>query len=131
MAEVVPKGRAEKLRFFQQRRGAWALHAAELGLPPAAIAEMEATLDAATAAAERQYDALSKARSATLAFNTALDALAGVGSKMLKRIKATAAAEAGGEGGENRVYALAQIGPPADPSPVAPPGIATTFAAQL
>jgi hypothetical protein len=122
---VVPRNQAEKITYFQSHVDQFAAHAAEIGTTEAAVAELAARAEAARAAYAAAGAARQRARAATLDLKLALDALDAAGQSVLGQVRARAAVA--GEA----VYPVAQIRPPAKPSPLGPPGTPADFAVQL
>lgn len=114
---LVPVKLAEKITFFKCRLGAFAEHAAELGLTEAEVADLQAKVDAARAAQLAQGRALSAARSATGAYNLAVDAMSKAGAAAIMKIRGQAEST-----GDPKVYQLALIPPIAKRSPIDAPG---------
>jgi len=123
---VIPKTPAKKIYFFQALLTPWAEHADAIGLSAEEVAEVEAKLDAAKAAFAAQQMARDAARSATLTFHLAAEALAKSGSNAILKIRATAAAA-----DDVSIYPLASLPMPKKGSPVDAPGKPENFTAAL
>ena len=114
---ILPDTRIGKVQFFETRLSAWDARAAEIGLDPTEVAELESRTQAARQAYLAAHMARIAARSATNQWHMAAADLADYGSNLLQKIKATASSAP-----DNRVYSAALIPPPADPSPLGAPG---------
>ena len=123
---VIPKSPTDKIRFYQTRIAKWAENYSLIGLDAGEVADIEAKILAAREARQAQRIAQQTARSATLAFHQAADALAiAGGSAVLKvRSKATRTDDA-------KVYVLASLPRPKKASPVDAPGQPTQFKVEL
>ena len=114
---VIPASRLGKIEFYESHLQAWATNAASIGLDPAAVLAFQTLVTNARSAyldAEMKREA---SKAATLTFHEDTDAMATIGSALMKNIRAYA--ESTDDPG---VYALAQIPAPSQPSPVGPPG---------
>ena len=122
---LVPDDKGGRIGFFESHLGKWAENADELGFSPAQIAEMEALTQSARAALREQGMAQNAAMAATNKLRLALDAMMTAGALMIRQVRTRAAAE--GEG----MYSLANIDPPAKPSPIGAPGKPDNFKVSL
>ena len=113
---IVPRNNAEKLSYFEAHVGKWLQHAGEIGTSTEQVEALQVKLQSARAALIAQRAAQDKARSATAAFNGALDEVAAAGAAIIQQIRT--AARSGG----NEVYTLANVPAPGRPAPIAPPG---------
>jgi hypothetical protein len=125
---IVPVPRAKKITFFQVRLEPWADSAAQIGLEEADVALMTDLVAEAKAAQMAARQARSAARCATDRYRSAIQKMCGHGSDCIRKIKARAAAAGGNF---NDVYAKSLIPPPAQSSPLPPPGMPTNFRAEL
>jgi hypothetical protein len=123
---LVPDAKADKITFFQSRIASWTDHAAEIGTSPEAVADLMGKTNDARAALIEQGAAQDAAQSATLRLNIAIDAMATAGANIIKQIRTQAATT--GDGG---VYSLANIPPPAEPSPIGAPGQPVQFSFKV
>ncbi|HSI34788.1 MAG TPA: hypothetical protein VK986_14470, partial [Tepidisphaeraceae bacterium] len=122
---LVPDTIDGKIMFFHVRTGPWAAHAAQIGAAPEVVAELAARVADARAKRVAATTARAAAEAATAQLNMAVDALAALGSDVVKQIRAKAAVDGDG------VYALAMLPRPARPSRVPPPGKPESFAVEL
>jgi hypothetical protein len=125
---VIPSKRSEQVTFCESHLPVW--NAA----PPAAIgltAPQIAALNAKTVAARQALSALAAARqaskAATLAFYTACAAMRDEAADLVKFIKAYAESQPN----PLEVYVLAEIDPPAPPTPLPAPGKPKDFLVAL
>lgn len=123
---IVPERLSEKVMFFQSRLGVFAAHAAEIGLSEEDVADLEAKVAAARAAALAQDQAQSAARAATSRYNAAVAALGEAGATAIMKIRTRA--ESTGDVG---VYTLSTIPPIAARSPMPAPGTPTELKSRL
>jgi hypothetical protein len=122
---TVPKGRIDRVRFYQSHVSVWAAHAQALGTSDERVAELAAITAEARQAYQDQLQAQSAARAATQRFNELVRQLRQSGSSIMKQIHGQA-----GQAGDG-IYALASISVPKDRSPIGPPGTPTAFRAEL
>ena len=122
---VVPRNIGPKISFFQTHLAKWQENAGKMGVSEEAVAAVAALVEEAKAAHLAQRAAKQAAQSKTTALYDVIEWLDRAGSTVIQQVRATARTE--GEG----VYVLAQISPPADPAPVAPPGKPERFKAEL
>jgi hypothetical protein len=122
---TVPKGRANRIKFYESRVAKWVENAGEIG----ADSELVATLQAKTLEARQAYRdqcrAQQAARNATARFNQRIKEMAKLGSSVMKLIHATA--ETAGSG----VYPLASLSPPKENAPIPAPGTPYRFQVDL
>ncbi|MEA2711480.1 MAG: hypothetical protein QOF78_4081 [Phycisphaerales bacterium] len=123
---IVPHKPAEKITWFEAHEDPFTTNAVAIGTTAAAVSALVALTTAARAKQVAQAAAQEAARTATNEYKDAVAAMAQAGSDILKAVKAKAAAVGG-----NSVFNLAQIPPPATPSPVGPPGTPTAFKVML
>ena len=122
---LVPESNVGKIEFFTSRLDKWLANAAALGIDAAELAALEAEIHEARAAQLAQRMAQSAARSATLRRNLAIEKMSRRGAAIVQQIRAEASVAGAG------VYSLAQIPPPADASPIGPPGKPQSLKAEL
>lgn len=126
---TVPESRLGRLTFYEGHIPDWTANVGAIGLE----AQQVVDLNALTGAARDAYDAMVIARqaskNATLAWHNAADAMhanPGAGADMIRDIRNFALST-----DDDNVYVLAGIPAPAEPTPVGPPGMPTSFAMQL
>lgn len=123
---IVPDSRIGKITFYEAHATLWKDHALELGLD---VDDATKLLDATTQARAAYNDSIQArdaAKAATQDFYTDTAAMATLGSAMLATIKSFA------ETTQNPgVYSIAQIPPPAAPSPIPAPGTPMDFTVLL
>ena len=112
---------------MEEHSATWQLNAAQLGLTTAQIT----ALTGAVASAQEDYAAAIKARSeskaASLTAQNSLEAALRLTANAIRDIDATAQNNAN----PDSVYVIAQIPPPAPPSPAVPPGTPEAFKVEL
>jgi hypothetical protein len=113
---LVPDGKSKKIEFFKARLDKWELNASEIGTTVEAVDDLAELVQEAREALQAQQVAYSKAQSATLRLNTALDKMGTAGAAIIKQIRARA--DLAGVG----VFPLASIPPRAKPAPIGAPG---------
>jgi hypothetical protein len=121
---TVPSKSVEKIQFFATHHETWAENALEIGTSSAAVAELDALTSTARDMYNAQQMAINAARSATHAFQMAVEAMAKAGANVIAQIRVKAATTDG-------VYSLAMIPAPAQPSPIGEPGKPTQFSIEL
>ena len=122
---TVPKGRADRLAFYQARMATWTEQAEALNLPAGQVEGVREAVLEAKAAKEAQRKAQLAAQSATMRYNAAIDRLGQCGASVMKQIQASA----GFLGSE--VYTKALVSPPAERSPIGPPGMPHSLTTQI
>jgi hypothetical protein len=122
---LVPDAKSDKITFFQTRLAPWSDHASEIGTTPEAVTDLMDKTNNARAALAEQGAAQDTAQAATLKLNLALDAMATAGAAIIGQIRSHASMNGDG------VYSLAQIPPPAAPSPIAAPGKPDRFSFKV
>jgi len=123
---VLPPSRIARLEWFEQRLAAWLADPAAIGLTPDQITQLQSEIDAARTTYTTQQQARNDAMSATVAFYNNEDALAADGRDLIKAIKAFAETS-----NDPNVYVLANVPPPADPTPAGDPGTPTNITTFL
>ena len=121
---IVPNKPADKITWYEAHIAPWTASATQIGSSAPEITALDTLTQTARAKLTAQQAARDAARTATNQLREAVLAMAVAGSDVLKKVKAKAATTAG-------VWDLAQIPPPATPSPVGPPGMPTTFKVTL
>ena len=121
---IVPPKPADKIVWYEAHIAPWTTNAVAIGSSAPEITALNALTETARAKQTAQQAAKDAARTATNQYREAVLAMAVAGSDVLKKVKAKAATTAG-------VWDLAQIPPPATPSPVGPPGMPSTFKVTL
>ncbi len=114
---IVPNTRLGKIEFYEAHIQPWATNATGIGLTQAQVTALMTQTGAARVAYNQAQAARDAARAATQTFYNAVAAMAENGAGLLKTIKSYAETQ-----NDPNVYVLAQIPPPAEPSPVPAPG---------
>jgi hypothetical protein len=123
---TLPKSRDEFFAWAEAHRGAWAQHAAVLGLSAGEIAQYVEALQEARAAAQAQERAMNAAKAATLAAALAEARIRELSSLALATIRLTAA-----RSDDPQIYTLALIAPPRKAAPLPLPGQPFDFKVSL
>ncbi len=123
---VLPDTRLAQIEFFESRITPWALNTAAIGLTAAQVASINALILAARAAYETMIAARNAAKAATAQFYADSDAMRTNGADLIKIIKAFASST-----DDPNVFTIAQIPPPAEPSPQPPPEIPADLQSAL
>lgn len=118
---VVPRNNEAKLSYYVAHLAKWLESASQIGLTTEQVEAFAVKVQAAREMLKAQRMAQSKARSATLGFNLALDEVSVAGSTIIQQIRTAARVN-----GEN-VYSLATVSPPRRRSPIGSPGKPTSF----
>ncbi len=122
---VVPVKQVEKIQWYEDRLTQWTAQAVPIGSTAPVVADLATKTSAARAAFDAQQLIFAQAKAKTLTLNLAVSAMGVAGAGILRQIRAKADI-AGGS-----IYVLAQVPPPAIPTPVPPPGMPTDFTAAL
>src|SRR5690242_804124 len=122
---TVPADALAKIAFYENHDPTWSSHAVAIGSSTTEIAALTTKTTAARDAYNAQQQARLAAKAATLAYYAAVRAMSDAGTDVLKKIRAKAAVDG------ITVYELAQIDPPAPPSPAPPPGMPENFTATI
>ena len=122
---VLPDGKVSKVEFCEQHLATWTSAATQIGTTTVAVGNLETLTEAARAAFNAQKLAQDNAKSATIAFNLAVQSMTTAAADIIKSIK-TKAATAG-----DSVYSLANIPAPANPGPCGPLGTCGDYSATL
>jgi hypothetical protein len=122
---TVPRDIAAKIEWFATHQPIWLTNTAAIGLAAGDAATLLTKVQAAQDARAAQVTAQNAAKSATVTLRSAIDDLSNYGAQLLAKIK-TKALSTG-----DSVYALADVAPPAIPTPMPPPGACTDFVPEL
>ncbi len=114
---VIPNTRIGKIEFYEAHLAAWATNAADIGLDPAAVLAFQTLVSNARTGYLDAEMAREASKAATQNFYIETDAMAAVGSSLIRAIRNYAESN-----DDPSVYTLAQIPAPAEPGPVGPPG---------
>lgn len=117
---VLPNSRIQQIEWFEQRLAAWLANAAAIGLWPAQVTQLQGEIAAARASYMTSQQARNDSKSATVGFYSTSDALVDDGRDLITTIKAFAEAT-----NDPNVYVLANVPPPAEPTPAGPPDTPT------
>lgn len=113
---TTPNRDAELIQFYEDRVNGWNSNASEIGM----TTSQATTVKSATTAARDAFTAASLARAAakdaTVALRNAMNSLKTSGGDAIKTIRAFASAT-----NDPNVFVIAQIPPPAAPTPAKPP----------
>ena len=125
---ILPESRLGRVEFFEAHIAAWVAGAGAntIGLTAAQTTALNAKITAARTAYNAMIVAREASKAATQAFYNAEAALSDNGAALLATIKAFAETTA-----NPNVYVLAQIPPPAQPSPAGAPTNPTDLGAFL
>jgi len=123
---VVPDKNLDAVQFFESHVPVWQAAPTTIGLTPALVTSCDNAAKAARAAYTAQQNTKNAAKAATATYLNSVSALRNIGGDLIKTIKAFADTTS-----NPNVYSLAQIPPPAAPTPLPPPGQPTSFAVQL
>jgi hypothetical protein len=122
---LIPPTIDGKIQFFQSKNSPWTTNSAAIGTSAAAVSALNTKVSTAQTKLAAAIAAREAAKTATTDLKLAVRDMQNAGSDIIKQIRAKAATD-----GDN-VYVLAQIPPPALPSPVPPPGTPTDFIVTL
>lgn len=123
---VVPNSRPDMIAWYAERVAAWAANAANIGLDNSQATALATLINAAQTNEAAAFAARTASRNATVNYHSNADVLKDFGAGLVKTIKAYAEAT-----GNDTVYALASIPPPAKPGPLGPPEQPTNIRAVL
>lgn len=124
---IVPSKNLEALIFCEAHTALFLAQAANIGLSSAQATSFKNAVVAGRAAWDARQNAIEAARVATVAMDDALGAMRRSAGDTIRLIKAFAETQSN----PNTVYNIAQIPPPATPSPAGPPGTPTAFKVGL
>jgi hypothetical protein len=122
---LIPPSVTGTIDYLQSKIDPWTTSATAIGTTTAAVTALAANVAAAQDKLAAQIAAQEAAKAATTDLHLAIRTLRRAGADIVKQIRAKAAT------GGDAVYVLAQIPPPATPSPVPAPGTPTDFSATL
>lgn len=122
---VVPQARAAKIEFCEGHVTTWNLNAVAMGSSVPTITAWQAKVVAARAALTAQTAAMGAAKTATLNFNLAIDALDAATAEVIQQVRLKAVT------GGDAIYGLADIPAPATPTHRPTPGTPYKFEAIL
>ena len=114
---VLPNSNLAMIEWFEQRLASWSGDPAAIGLTMAQTTDLLAKTSTARAGYMAAQQARNESKSATVNFHTGANDLRGFGADLIKTIKAFAEASE-----DPNVYVLADVPPPAPPSPLGAPG---------
>ena len=115
MSDVVPNGKLEAIEFFELRGPVWEDNSSAVGLSVSQAQQIVAKTAAARTAYEARQAAFAQAKAATITQNENVSDMRAFGSSLIEIIRAFAKST-----NNPRVFATAQIPPPADPTPQPP-----------
>jgi hypothetical protein len=124
---IMPDKKIEQLQFCESHWPVWTANAAAIGVAPAAVLAFKNTTIAARTAYDAAQNARNAARAATTTQDGALGQMRTAAADIIRSIKAFAEQQAN----PDAVYGLAQIPPPALPTPAPAPGLPTEVAVSL
>jgi hypothetical protein len=123
---VVPPKALDRLQFYENHVAPFTTNAVAIGISASEATDLSTKTTAAREAYNAKQAAEQSARVATNAWLSAVNVMSVAGSAIMKKIRATAEVAGG-----TSVYDLAEIPPPATPSPVGPPGQPTALKVAL
>ena len=112
---VIPANKPEQIAWFEAHAPVFVDNAAAIGITPTQASAFSALATAAAAAFDEAQAARAASKAATIEQDTAMRTCHTLASELVKTIRAYAEQTM-----NPNVYALAQIPPPADPTPIAP-----------
>jgi hypothetical protein len=121
-----PGAAAARVAWMEQRLAAWQASADELGLSDDDLGTLSAALTESRARLNAALLARSASKNATAMFYAAAAPFEAQAGALIRKIRGNAAAA-----GDPELYALAQIDPPATPSPAPTPEIPTGLATAV
>lgn len=122
---LIPDKKQDKINFFQSKIAPWTTNASAIGVVASNVASLGTMTTAAQTALAAQIAAESTFRTSVITANNAIGSMVTAGSDLISAIRTKA--RTAGDG----VYELAEIPPPATPSPSPAPGTPEKFAATL
>ena len=117
---VLPESRLAQIEWFEQRLAAWLGNTEAIGLTNAQVMQLQSEIAAARVSYNNSQQARADSKSATVTFYANTDVMSDDGRDLIKTIKAYAETT-----GDPNVYALANVPPPAEPTPAGPPDTPT------
>ncbi len=123
---VLPTTRLAQIEWFEQRLAAWLENAAAIGLTSAQVTQLQGEIAAARASYLASQQARNDSKSATVEYYSASDTLVADGRDLISTIKSFAEAT-----NDPNVYVLANVPPPAEPTPAGPPDTPTNVTGSI
>ncbi|MCW5776992.1 MAG: hypothetical protein KIS87_11180 [Phycisphaeraceae bacterium] len=123
---VLPDSTIRMIEWFEQRIPVWTTNPTAIGLTMGQVTQLLSRTAAARSAYQNAQTARNESKSKTLLLNDAAGNLRGYGADLIKTIKAYAETTE-----DPTVYAEADVPPPAQPSPLGPPGTPTDIATSI
>ncbi len=123
---VVPSKIADRLAFYEQHLPIWATDPTAIGLNVGQISNLATFVADARAKFDATQDARADARAATTLQTNAMATMSDLGADLIKTIRAYAETT-----NDPNVYGIAQIPPPAPPTPAGPPDKPTELEARI
>lgn len=124
---VLPRRNIDLIDFCVSRITNWTTNAEQIGIEASQVQALNALVTQAGNALDAAVKARNGARSATVTLEDSMGELRRSAATIVRQIKAFADAQSNPQ----VVFALAQINPPAPPSPVPPPGKPEDFLITL
>lgn len=125
MSEL-PRTRLDRLQYFEAHYDQWLTNAAAIGITAGAATAVKNATTACRAGFDAMMVARDAARAATQNFYNLNNTMTGLGRGVISTIKAFAEST-----GDPNVYVLANINPPAPPTPVPAPATPTEFTGSV
>lgn len=123
---VLPETKLGQLEFFESHKDAWSDHAPAIGLQTSAVSSFKPLITSTRDAYNAMQIARDASKAATQAYYNAHSDMLGTGRAFIAAIKAFA------ETSRNaNVYVLANIDPPAPPSPTPAPDVPTDLVGTI
>src|SRR5690606_11456724 len=123
---TVPSKASERITFYLSHIAPFTTNATAIGLTTTEVTDLQTKAEAAQAALTAREEAMQVAESKTTDLRDAVSVMSRAGAALIKKVRAKAE-----QVGDNSVYALAQIPPPAEPAPVGAPGVAYLLVVTL
>lgn len=124
---VLPRRNNDLIDFCVSRIANWTTNAEQIGIETSQVQALNALVTQASNAVDAAVKARNGAKSATVALEDSIGELRRSAATLVRQIKAFADQQ----NNPQVVFALAQINPPAPPSPVPPPGKPEDFLITL
>lgn len=124
---ILPGTRKSDLEFFEQHIAAWQLTPTAIGLTAAQLTAFATQITVARKGFNDAELARNASKAATTSWYGVNDPMVATGRDLIRTIKAYAEAAAN----PNAIYAIAQIPPPADPTPGQAPATPTNLNATI
>jgi hypothetical protein len=122
---LIPPTITGKIGFFRSKNTPWAANSTAIGTTTGAVTSLATKVATAQTRLDEQVAAQESAKNATVALHEAVHDMVAAGADIIRQIRTKAALDG------NAVYTLAEIPPPATPTPVGPPGTPTDFRVAL